>query len=70
MSQDAIISILKGAVIAGIGAGMAAFEHWVSGLSVGPFITPALTAFNSVVVNALRKWLFLDKPSKPKQGFR
>lgn len=57
MSKDAILSILKGAVIAGIGAGLAAFEHGMTGLEIGPVITPVLTAINSVLVNALRKWL-------------
>lgn len=57
MSKDAIVSILKGAVIAGIGAVLAAFEHGLTGLPIGPIITPALTAVNSVIVNALRKWL-------------
>lgn len=57
MTRDSLVSILKGAVIAGIGAGLAAFEHGIIGLPIGPILTPALTAVNSVLVNALRKWL-------------
>lgn len=58
MSKDAILSILKGAVIAGIGATLAALEHGLSGLEIGPIITPTLTAVNSVIVNAVRKYFF------------
>lgn len=57
-TSDQFWSIVKGAVIAALGAALAAVEHSVSGLEIGPIITPTLTAINSVIVNAVRKYFF------------
>lgn len=58
LTNDQLVSILKGAVIAALGAALAAVEHSLSGLAIGPIITPTLTALNSVIVNAVRKYFF------------
>ena len=57
LSTDKLVSILKGAVIAALGATLTAIEH-SAGLAVGPILTPTLTALNSVLVNAARKYFF------------
>lgn len=55
MDKDKVISVLKGAGIAGAGAVLTYLTQWASGAdfgTAGPIIAAAL----SVLVNVVRKW--------------
>ena len=56
LDTDKLVSILKGAAIAGAGAAGVYFFSNLADMDFGAF-TPAVVALASVVVNALRKYV-------------
>ncbi|MBN9520851.1 hypothetical protein J0H58_20410 [bacterium] len=56
MSNDDVISVLKGAGVAAVGAALTYASQWASGADFGA-LTPAVVATLSVVTNLFRKWV-------------
>lgn len=54
MSREQIVSILKGAGIAGIGAALTLLSEWASGVNFGVW-TPIVVAALSILANVVRK---------------
>lgn len=55
MNKDKLISVLKGAAIAGAGAALTYFTQWATNADFGQ-AGPILAAVLAVGVNLLRKW--------------
>lgn len=64
MSKDDILSILKGAGIAAVGAALTFLTQWASGTDFGPW-TPLVVAALSVLANVLRKLSTNGTPISP-----
>ncbi|MGL4464752.1 MAG: hypothetical protein ACRDD1_03230 [Planctomycetia bacterium] len=71
MDLEKVKSIGRGALIAFVGAGLAAAAAYLAAVDLGPVYTPFVAAFAAVVVNAARKAFpelerkdFGDEPTK------
>jgi hypothetical protein len=53
-------AVIKGAMIASAGAGLAYLTQWASGQDFGPLLAPLVGALLSTAVNALRKLATAD----------
>lgn len=54
MTRDQLISIIKGAGIAGVGAALTVLSEWAAGMSFGVW-TPLVVAGLSILANVVRK---------------
>lgn len=67
LNMNDVWKLLKGMVIAALGAILTYLMQWATSTDFGEF-TPAIVAVVSVLVNVIRKWLmdYSDPEEKPK----